>query len=84
MSTNGYGLLTPRQLEILAHVANGMTIDQAAEAIHIAPRSAYNTMGDARRKTHTNTITRLTVIAIDKGWLEKQGGAYIPATALRV
>lgn len=78
---NGY--ITDRQLELLAHVASGMTINEAAATCHLATQSAYNTLGAARHKNGAASITHLAMMALERGWLEKVGGRYVPADSLQ-
>lgn len=80
-STNGHGSkLSERQLQLLAYVASGLTIDQAAAKVHVAKQSAYNTLSAARGKANAATVTQLAVLAIDCGWLEKtESGEYVPS-----
>jgi DNA-binding CsgD family transcriptional regulator len=82
-SSNGHTPVTVRQLELLGHVASGMTIEQAAERCFIQPRSAYNTLSLARVRAGATTVTQLAVMAIDNGWLEKDGKAFRPAANLQ-
>jgi DNA-binding CsgD family transcriptional regulator len=74
--------LTPRQLELLALVASGLTIEEAAEKAFMAPRSAYNTLSLARTRSGCKTVTQLAVRAIIKGWLQSDDeGQLSPAPA---
>lgn len=83
MHMNGDIPITPRQLELLSHVASGLTIDQAAEKIVVAPRSAYNMLGTARDKAGVSTTTRLVIVALREGWLEMDDeGQVAPAAQL--
>lgn len=81
---NGSNPLTVRQMELLALVVSGMTIENAADQVHIAKQSAYNTLSQARSKVDATTVTHLAVIAIERGWLVKSDrGGYSPATQLQ-
>lgn len=80
---NGSNPLNDRQTELLAFVASGQTIEGAAEKVHIAKQSAYNTLSQGRSKVGATTITHLAVIAIEHGWLVKSDGKYVPAAQLQ-
>lgn len=72
--------LTPRQLELLGHVASGATIEEAAESCFMARQSAYNMLSSARARAGCNTVTQLAIFAILKGWLEKNDeDKFVPA-----
>lgn len=82
MSSNGHNTLTPRQLELLAEVANGYTIEQAARRCFIAQQSAYNILSAARSRAGAQTVSQLTALAVTKGWLEADSeGFYTPAAS---
>lgn len=81
---NGSSPLSARQIELLAHVASGLTIGQAAEQCHLAEQSAYNTLSIARGKAGATTVTQLAVMAIRHGWLKPTGpDTYAPAGQLQ-
>lgn len=75
--------LTPRQLELLALVAGGATIESAAEQVFMAQRSAYNMLSLARTRADCKTVTELAVKAVLAGWLEEDGGGFRPAASLQ-
>ena len=80
MRSNGDTPLTERQLELLGFVASGLTIEQAAEEVCLARQSAYNVLSSARSRAGASTVTYLAVLAIERGWLKKDGeGRYSPA-----
>lgn len=64
--------LSPLQLEIVMHIANGMTFDEIAKKID---RSTVNTKkhaGIARRKMGVRTLPQLVSAVIANGQLEWQ------------
>lgn len=61
---------TDRQLELLAHLCSGLNIAEAAGKIFVAERTAYNMMGETRRRVEANSTEQLVVIALQKKWLE--------------
>jgi DNA-binding CsgD family transcriptional regulator len=51
--------ITRGQAEIVALLARGMTVRQAAETLNIQPRTAYNQVADAKRRAMVKTTTEL-------------------------
>jgi DNA-binding CsgD family transcriptional regulator len=51
--------LTPGQTEIVELLARGLTLRQAAAALNIRPRTAYNQVADAKRRAMVKTTTEL-------------------------
>lgn len=81
---NGSNPLNQRQTELLAFVASGLTIGEAAARCHIAEQSAYNTLSVGRGKAGATTVTQLAVMAITHGWLKPTGQEqYAPADQLQ-
>jgi DNA-binding NarL/FixJ family response regulator len=60
---------TDRQLELLAHLCAGLNIAEAAGKIFVTERTAYNMMGETRRKVGAGSTEQLVVIAFQEGWL---------------
>lgn len=83
MADNNKNPLTPRQLELLAHVASGKTIEEAAESTFMARQSAYNVLSAARARVGSKTVTHLAIMAIEHGWLERDGEEWLPAAHLQ-
>lgn len=59
-----------RQLELLAYLCSGLNIAQAAKKIFMAERTAYNMMGETRKRVGANSTEQLVVIAFKEEWLE--------------
>ncbi len=61
---------TKRQLELLAYLCSGCNIAKAAKKIFVAERTAYNMMGETRRRVGANSTEQLVVMAFKENWLE--------------
>lgn len=62
--------LTRRQLEVVCHLANGLTAEEAAEKLFISKSTADQTLAAARKKLNAKTTTHLVSIVIAQGELE--------------
>lgn len=83
MPQNGNAPLSDRQLELLALVASGHTIAEAAGKIYIAEQSAYNLLSQARTRADARTIPHLVLIALQHEWLMPDGeGLATPSVKL--
>jgi DNA-binding NarL/FixJ family response regulator len=66
----GYGeQLSPREREVLAFVARGMTNREVGEALFLSPRTVGRHLGSAMRKLHVNSRTAAAIAAADAGLL---------------
>lgn len=63
-------MLTFRQLEMVAHVANGLTTVQIAERMHLSRSSVQATLNTARKRANARTLPHLVSIVIASGVLE--------------
>lgn len=63
------GLLTPREVEILAEIALGATWSQAATSLHISVETVRCHMHRALKRTHAGTSVGLVALAISHGHL---------------
>jgi len=61
--------LSPRELEILASIAKGMTNKQAAYALSISEQTVKNHMSSILRKLSVNDRTQAVVYAMKQGWI---------------
>lgn len=61
--------LTDRQLELTCHLANGMTIAEIADHVHLSKSSVEKTLTAARRKAGARTLPHLVSIVIAQGRL---------------
>jgi DNA-binding NarL/FixJ family response regulator len=58
--------LTPRQIEIIEHVANGETNKQIAALLSISPRTVSNHISDARARLKADN--RIQLVAVFIAW----------------
>lgn len=66
----GYGnQLSPRELEVVALVARGMTNKQVAEALFVSPKTVATQLSAAMRKLGVSSRTAVAVAAVDAGLL---------------
>lgn len=59
--------LTPRERDVLAMVAQGMTNRDVARALFLSPRTVGNHLGRAMRKLQASTRTGAAMAAVDAG-----------------
>lgn len=62
--------LTPRQLEMVALLANGHRIEEVALLLHLSVSSVNQTIAKARRRAEARTVAHLVSITIASGLLE--------------
>lgn len=60
-------MLTFRQLEIVAYVANGCTTSEIAEKMHLSKSSIQATLDTARKRAQARTLPHLVSIVIASG-----------------
>ena len=56
--------LTRRQLEAVCFLANGLTLEETAQAMFVSLSTVNKTLAAARKKTGTRTIPHLVSFAI--------------------
>ena len=61
--------LSPREVEILDNIAQGMTNKQVAYALSISEQTVKNHMGSILRKLSVNDRTQAVVYAMRQGWI---------------
>jgi DNA-binding NarL/FixJ family response regulator len=61
--------LTPREVEILDNIAQGLTNKQVAYALSISEQTVKNHMSSILRKLSVNDRTQAVVYAIRQGWI---------------
>lgn len=72
--------LSPIQLEIVMHLANGMTIEEIANEMSYSPSNINRHCGRARRAAHAKTLPHLVSIAIGCGvlvWDDEEHTRYL-------
>ncbi len=62
-------LLSPREVEILDNIAQGMTNKQVAYALSISEQTVKNHMSSILRKLSVNDRTQAVVYAMRQGWI---------------
>jgi DNA-binding NarL/FixJ family response regulator len=60
-------LLSPRELEVLKRVAEGLSSKKIGEALHISPRTVETHRATLMRKLGLHSVAELTRFAIEKG-----------------
>jgi DNA-binding CsgD family transcriptional regulator len=75
--------LTPRQAEILAHVANGKREREIAKILFISTRTVEKTLGNARRLFGARNNVQLLAMAVadEQLILSHDGDVRIPQAA---
>ena len=63
------GRITPRERDVLAQAALGLSNRQIGEALDIAEQTVKNHFCSAMRKLATHDRTHAVVIAIGEGWI---------------
>jgi DNA-binding NarL/FixJ family response regulator len=66
--------LTPREREVLDHIAEGMTNRQVADALGISEQTVKNHVSSILRKLSLNDRTQAVVYAIRQGWVRLEDG----------
>jgi len=61
--------LTPRELEILSHIAHGYINKQIADKLGISEQTIKNHMSSILRKLDANDRTQAVVLAMHYGWI---------------
>ena len=61
--------LSPREVEILDNIAQGMTNKQVAYALSISEQTVKNHMSSILRKLSVNDRTQAVVYAMRQGWI---------------
>jgi DNA-binding NarL/FixJ family response regulator len=62
--------LSPREVEILDNIAQGMTNKQVAYALSISEQTVKNHMSSILRKLAVNDRTQAVVYAMRQGWIK--------------
>jgi DNA-binding NarL/FixJ family response regulator len=62
--------LSPREVEILDNIAQGMTNKQVAYALGISEQTVKNHMSSILRKLSVNDRTQAVVYAMRQGWIK--------------
>jgi len=68
-STHVFAPLSPREVQILDNIAQGMTNKEVAYALAISEQTVKNHMSSILRKLSVNDRTQAVVYAIRQGWI---------------
>lgn len=66
-------LLTPRETEILAHIARGYINKQVASKLGISEQTVKNHLSSILRKLDVTDRTQAVVLAMHNGWISSRG-----------
>lgn len=69
-STHVFAPLSPREVQILDNIAQGMTNKEVAYALAISEQTVKNHMSSILRKLSVNDRTQAVVYAIRQGWIK--------------
>lgn len=72
---------SPRQLEMLALVANGLTREEIGKQMFISPLTVRNKLLEARSRMEASNITHTIVLCVARGYLGVDGrdeAVYVP------
>ena len=78
MPTGQPDLLTPRELEVLVLVIDGMTNQEIADRLRLSRRTVHAHVSNAMKKTGTSSRTQLAVHALRTGVVPLHPGAARP------
>lgn len=74
-SAHVFAPLSPREVQILDNIAQGMTNKEVAYALAISEQTVKNHMSSILRKLSVNDRTQAVVYAIKQGWIKGPEGA---------
>ena len=66
-------ILTPRETEILDHIASGYINKQVASKLGISEQTVKNHLSSILRKLEVNDRTQAVVLAMHNGWISSRG-----------
>jgi DNA-binding CsgD family transcriptional regulator len=64
--------LTLRQLQLLVHVANGLSAEEIADAEKISPSTVRNTLHSAKERAGARNLPHLVAIVVSCGLIAHQ------------
>lgn len=65
----GLSLLTPRELEVMRYLVQGLTVNRCAKAMGISPSTVDNHKSSIMRKLKVHKVSELVRLAIQEGLL---------------
>ena len=64
--------LTPREIEVLRHIASGRTYKQTARILNIKPSTIRTHVNNiCRRRLNVSSTTQAALVAVAHGWLRR-------------
>lgn len=61
--------MTPRQREMLAHVANGMTLNEVGQKLHVSYHTVRNSLDDAKERVGAKSLAHAVLVGLREGFL---------------
>ena len=68
-----YSPLSPREIEILGFVSQGLSNKEIASILHISDQTVKNNITSILRKLHVNDRTQAVIYALRHGWIDLGG-----------
>ena len=65
-----YSPLSPREIEILGHVSQGLSNKEIASILRISDQTVKNNITSILRKLHVNDRTQAVIYALRHGWID--------------
>lgn len=73
--------LTLRQIQYIAHAANGLTHDEIAAREYVTAHAVRRSFEEARKRVDAKNITELVALAITVGFVVYEDDGYSPVTS---
>lgn len=73
--------LTLRQLQYIAHAANGLTHDEIAAREFVTKHAVTRSFEEARKRVDAKNITELVALAVTVGFLVYEDDGYFASTS---
>lgn len=67
---DGYSPLSPREIEILGFVSQGLSNKEIASILRISDQTVKNNITSILRKLHVNDRTQAVIYALRHGWID--------------
>jgi DNA-binding CsgD family transcriptional regulator len=72
--------LTLRQLQYLAHAANGLTFDEIADREYVTRDAVKSSFSEARKRCDARNVTHLVALAVSLGLIVYEDDGYSTAS----
>jgi DNA-binding NarL/FixJ family response regulator len=70
VENDGYSPLSPREIEILGFVSQGLSNKEIASILRISDQTVKNNITSILRKLHVNDRTQAVIYALRHGWID--------------